>query len=42
MTDRTWELLMMMVHAGCQGRGIGSRLLRAVEDELRLQAVGCS
>ncbi len=35
MTDRTWELLMIMVHADRQGRGIGSRLLRAVEDELR-------
>ena len=39
MTDRTWELLMIMVHADCQGRGIGTRLLGAVEDELRA-AVG--
>src|SRR5271157_1531198 len=31
MTDRTWELLMIMVRVECQGQGIGSRLLRATE-----------
>jgi GNAT superfamily N-acetyltransferase len=35
MTDRTWELLMIMVESTSQGKGIGSRLLQAVEDAVR-------
>jgi ribosomal protein S18 acetylase RimI-like enzyme len=35
MTDRTWELLMIMVDTTRQGQGIGSRMLQAVEDAVR-------
>jgi len=35
MTDRTWELLMIMVDATRQGEGVGSRMVSAVEDAVR-------
>lgn len=34
-TDRTWELLMIAVRAGQQGRGRGRRLLQYMEEDLR-------
>lgn len=35
MTDRTWELWWIVVDKAHQGRGLGGRLLAAVEDEIR-------
>jgi ribosomal protein S18 acetylase RimI-like enzyme len=35
MTDRTWELWWIAVDAVRQGRGLGSKLLEAVEADLR-------
>jgi ribosomal protein S18 acetylase RimI-like enzyme len=35
MTDRTWELLMIMVDGSRQGQGVGASMLRTVEDTLR-------
>ena len=35
MTDRTWEVLMIMVDAARQGQGIGSRMLEAGEEAVR-------
>ena len=35
MTDRTWELLMIMVDATRQGAGVGSRMVSAVETAVR-------
>ena len=35
MTDRTWELWWIVVDRSRQSRGLGGRLLRAVEDEVR-------
>jgi ribosomal protein S18 acetylase RimI-like enzyme len=37
-TDRTWYLTMIAVRADHQGQGLGSALLRAVEDDLRGRA----
>lgn len=37
-TDRTWYLTMIAVRGGHQGHGLGSALLRAVEDDLRARA----
>ncbi len=34
--DRVWELLMIAVDAGCHRQGIGSRLLLAVEEAVRV------
>lgn len=35
MTDRAWELWWIAVEAGRQGKGLGSKLLLAVEDAVR-------
>lgn len=35
MTDRTWQLYWIVVRKDQQGRGVGGRLLRYVEDDLR-------
>ena len=35
MTDRTWEVLMIMVDAARQGQGIGSGMLEAGEEAVR-------
>jgi GNAT superfamily N-acetyltransferase len=35
MTDRTWQLWWIVVRKDQQGRGVGGRLLRFVEDDLR-------
>jgi ribosomal protein S18 acetylase RimI-like enzyme len=37
MTDRTWYLYWIAVAADQQGRGLGGRLLRFVEDDVRDQ-----
>lgn len=34
MTDGTWNLLLIAVRASHQGRGIGSRLTRHIEETL--------
>jgi GNAT superfamily N-acetyltransferase len=40
MTDRTWQLWWIAVRKDQQGKGIGSRLLRHVEDDIRTQHQG--
>jgi ribosomal protein S18 acetylase RimI-like enzyme len=35
MTDRTWDLFWIVVSKETQARGIGSRLLHFVEDDIR-------
>src|SRR5262245_52276774 len=35
MTDRTWDLYWIAVRPDRHGRGIGSRMLRFVEDDIR-------
>src|SRR5262245_12620952 len=35
MTDRTWDLYWIVVAKATQARGIGSRLLHFVEDDIR-------
>jgi ribosomal protein S18 acetylase RimI-like enzyme len=35
MTDRTWHLYWIVVRKDQQGRGVGGRLLRYVEEDLR-------
>jgi len=37
MTDRTWQLWWIAVRKDQQGRGVGGRLLRHVEDDIRSQ-----
>lgn len=34
MTDRTWELWWIVVDPNCQGRGIGQKMLKALEADL--------
>lgn len=37
MTDATWDLYWLAVHPSLQGRGIGARLLRRVEELVAAQ-----
>jgi ribosomal protein S18 acetylase RimI-like enzyme len=34
LTDRTWELLMIMVHSSRQTKGIGSRMIEACQEQI--------
>jgi GNAT superfamily N-acetyltransferase len=34
-TDRTWEMLMIMIVGSRQGQGLGTRMLLEVEEQLR-------
>jgi GNAT superfamily N-acetyltransferase len=40
MTDRTWYLYWIAVRQDQQGRGVGTRLLRHVEDDIRANLHG--
>jgi ribosomal protein S18 acetylase RimI-like enzyme len=40
MTDRTWQLYWIVVKKGSQGSGIGGRLLRHLEDDIRTRHQG--
>jgi ribosomal protein S18 acetylase RimI-like enzyme len=40
MTDRTWQLWWIAVRKDQQGRGVGGRLLRFVEDDIRVNRKG--
>lgn len=35
LTDRTWELLMIMVHSSRQSTGIGSLMIHACQEQIR-------
>ena len=37
LSDRVWNMLALGVAPACQGRGLGQRLVRLLEDDLRAQ-----